>query len=288
MVIDFRVRPPFGSFRGAMGPVVDPEKSDDMALDAFVEDLLANGVSKAVIMGRYLPSSSNVPARSMENADIITMMERFSTLFVGFGSVDVSNLETAGDEIAYLADQGFSGIAFDNPLAEPPRYDNDENLFPLYRQASERGLIIALTSSALVGHTVGFSFPEHVQAVAQAFPTTPVVVPHACWPWTAQAVGAVLQSLLQMASQLFLIPDVYLHTVAPGRKDYVDALRWQAIADWTGGQSSLASRFLFASSYPVQMTSDALQAFRSLELDRNTEHKVLYENAAGLLGVSED
>lgn len=286
MIIDFRVRPPFGSFRRAFPPGPDSALADDDALDAFVTTLRREDVRKAVIMARHVAPIPGIGSVNMSNDDAAIMMARYPDFFVAFGAVDIDNREQAIDDIDHLADLGFRGIAFDNPLAAQPRFNDDEYLFPLYTKAAERKMIIALTSSGLVGSSVNYCHPSHVQAVARAFPNTPVVIPHACWPWTSQAVAAALQSLLQNSSRLYLIPDVYLHTGAPGRKDYEDALRWAEISHWTGNGGHLASRFLYASSFPLQHPGDAVRAFRALKLDPATERLVFYDNAAQLLGLS--
>lgn len=286
MIIDFRVRPPFGSFRRAFPPGADSAIADDDALEAFVATLRREGMRKAVIMGRHVAPIPGIGSVNMTNEDASRMIARYPDFFLAFGAVDVGDRERALDAIDRLAALGFRGIAFDNPLAVEPRCDDDEYLFPLYERVAARGMIIALTASGLVGSSVNHSHPSHAQAVARAFPETPVVVPHACWPWTSQAVAVALQSLLQQCSRLYLIPDVYLHTGAPGHQDYADAMRWSDISSWTTAGAQLASRFLFASSSPVQHPPAALQAFRQLKLDPAVERMVLYENAARLLGLS--
>lgn len=285
MIIDFRVRPPFGSFRRAFASGGDTAISDDEQLADFVRSLKREGIEKAVIMGRHAAPLPGIGSLDMTNEDAAEIAARFPGFFIAFGSVDVGDRQRAADEIERLADLGFRGLAFDSPLAAPPRCHSDDYLFPLYEKAAARQMIIALTSSGLVGPSVDHSNPAHVQAVAQAFPKTPVVVPHACWPWTTQAVAVALQSLLQQSSRLYLVPDVYLHTSAPGRRSYEDALRWDEITGWTPHGAPLASRFLFASSFPVQHPADALRAFRRLKLSPETERMVLYRNAAKLLGL---
>lgn len=285
MIIDFRVRPPYGSFRRAFAPGDGNVGNDDEALASFVDELKREKIEKAVIMGRHMAPIAGIGSLNMSNEDAAYMLSRFPDFFIAFGSVDIGDPGQAVDEIDRLADLGFRGLAFDSPMAATPRFHSDNYLFPLYERAAARQMIIALTASGLVGTTVDHSHPAHVQAVAQAFPTTPVVVPHACWPWTSQAVAVALQGILQQSSRLYLIPDVYLHTPAPGRKNYEDALRWDDIAGWTPHGASLAFRFLFASSFPVQHPAEAIRAFRELKLPPETERMVLYENAASLLGL---
>lgn len=280
MIIDFRVRPPFRSFGRSFGV---PEGDDDKRLDEFVAGCLNRGVTRAVVMGRTIDSKGNASAANMTNEDIVLMSRRHPDFFIGFGSVDTSDHASALETIDRLADRGFKGIAFDNPMGKPARTNDDSSLFPLYERIAKRDLVIAITASALVGKSISFSDPASVQRVAHAFPETPVVVPHACWPWTTQAVAAALHSALTRSSRLHLIPDVYMHTGAPGHRDYEDAMRWAAPADWIPHADPLYARFIYASSSPVQPVAEALDAFRGLGLPEVTARAVLHDNAVRVL-----
>lgn len=284
MVIDFRVRPPFRSFRRFFHPHLDPAIDDDAALEAFIAELDAAGIGKAVVMGRHVPAEAGpIVSTIVENDDIEAIVRRHPDRFVGFGSVDVRNVAAALEAIDRLAGRGFRGVAFDNPLSVPARYDDDPALFPIYERARSHGLIVALTASGLVGRCIDYSHPRHVQAVANAFPDLPVIVPHACWPWTEAATGALLQTFLQQTGRLYLMPDLYLHTAAPGRHAYIDALRWSDVGGWTGAGAGLETRFLFASSHPLQSPGTALRSFLDLGLAPDVNLAVLERNALGLL-----
>jgi uncharacterized protein len=275
MIIDFRVRPP------------RVNDHDDKALGEFAEDISKAGVVKAVVMGRFVPGKSHSTLPNyLSNSDVLAICKRHPDLFVGFGSVDIRKPANAASEVSRLADLGLRGIAFDNPESEPATFDDDERLFPIYAAAEKHHMILALTSSVNIGKSVNFSEPSHVQKVANAFPTVPVVVPHACWPWTRQAVALLMRSVIFKESRLYLIPDVYVHTPAPGRMDYIDAMRWSEINQWSRvGTGDLADRFLFASTFPFQRTASALEAFHSFGLSAGIQRRVLYDNAAALLGL---
>ena len=207
------------------------------------------------------------------NADVVSLVARYPGRFVGFGSVDVRDPRAALDEIDRCAGQGLRGIAFDNPLSSPALYDDDASLLPLYERCARQRLIISLTASVMVGPDLSYSMPQHIQRVGLAFPDTPVVVPHAAWPWTMQMIAIALQGKMFGRSKVYMIPDFYLSQAnAPGRSDYIDAANF-----------GLADRILFASSYPALPLEPSVRAVEAIAFtDPLAARRILHDNAAGL------
>ena len=166
---------------------------------------------------------------------------------------------------------GLVGVAFDNPLSDPPLYDDDEKLDQLYQRAQDRSLIVALTSSLYIGADITYSDPVHVQRVALRFPDLTIVVPHACYPWTTQVIA-----IATLCKNLYLIPDVYMNIPNfPGGGDYVEA-----------ANLGLAPRILYASTYPTRPLQQSLEYARSLPYaSAEIRDAVLGGNAVRLLGL---
>lgn len=279
MIVDFRIRPPFRSFRDVFKRQDWGSVSDDLLMETFLAELDQAGIEFGVAMGRTLPAESPLWPGSVTNEDVAALVTSYPGRFAGFGSVDVRDVDRALDEARKIAELGLSGIAFDNPLSLPHLYDDDESLFPIYEFMEKNGLIAALTSSVVIGPDVSYSNPRHIQRVAAAFPQLRIVIPHGCWPWTEQALAILLRAKYG-AANIWLMPDVYLNMKrAPAQSQYLDATEWGNVGDY------FASRILFASSYPAQSPLEAVAEFKKIGFSSAATQKILSENATSLLSL---
>jgi predicted TIM-barrel fold metal-dependent hydrolase len=282
-IIDFRVRPPFRTFRSAFHPRLDPAKSDDELMESFMADMDRAGVGFAVAEGRTVHSpnarATKIVGGNVSNDDVEALVKAYPDRFVGFGSVDVGNPAAALKELDRCRARGFAGVAFYNPVQTPPLYDDDESLFPIYERCAKLGLIASITGSIMVGPDMSYSMPIHIQRVALAFPDLRIVIPHGCWPWTNQIVGVLLQGVLFKASQVYIVPDFYLSQRGlPGRQDYID------VVNDVGG-FGINQRILYASSYPALSITESAEVIKSTEFrDEQAYAMLLHDNAARLLG----
>jgi predicted TIM-barrel fold metal-dependent hydrolase len=244
-------------------------------MDLFLESLSKAGIGKAVAMGRFAPGGPPTQRSRIPNEDVAALVAAYPDHFFGFGSVDVRDPAGARQEIDRIVDLGLRGVAFENPRSDPALYDDDPSLLALYERCCERGLVAAITASAMTGDDISYSNPVHIQRVGLAFPELPIVVPHGFWPWVTQATAVLFQSLSFKLSQVYLMPDFYLHQDnVPGSQGYLDAARW-----------GLADRILFGSSYPAMEPAAAIEHFRAISFDDHPEipEKILSTNAQRLL-----
>ena len=283
-IIDFRVRPPFRSFRSAFHATKDPTKTDDELMESFLAEMDAAGISLGIAEGRTVKTvnarGTNIVGGNVSNDDVAALVKRYPGHFIGFGSVDVTNPTEALQEIARCADLGFKGIAFYNPVQSPALYDDDSALMPIYEECAKRGFVASITSSVMVGPDMSYSMPVHIQRVGLTFPELKIVVPHACWPWTTQIIGVLLQGVLFNASQVYIIPDFYLSQVGlPGREDYI------AVAE-DAGNFGLGQRILFASSYPALEMEASVKVIQNTKFSKPAVYAALFrENAKRVLGL---
>jgi uncharacterized protein len=120
------------------------------------------------------------------------------------------------------------------------------------------------------GEDMTYSNPVAVDRVAGDFPSLPIVVSHAFWPWIDQGIG-----LLFRRRNVFLLPDQYGPTM-PGHLQWVEA-----------ANTALSDRFLFGSAYPSSLAPKGMvEAYSRLPYKDEVRHKVLYANAARLLGLA--
>lgn len=285
MIIDFRVRPPFGSFLGTAifnprDPKPDPVTAralqmnmppyrsfSERSMEAFIEEMDAAGIDRAVVMGRQSPPQYG----AVRNEDIVEILSRYPGRFLAFGGVDGSDTKAALAEIDRCIGWGFNGISLDNGWCDPPLYDDDTRLDPVYARCAEAGLIVSITSSIFVGPDLTYSDPVHIQRVAKRFPKLRIVVAHAAWPHTTTMCAIAMQ-----CSNIYLVPDFYGHIPnMPGADEYVRAANYY-----------LSYRLLYASSYPVRPLGQSLEQFRALPFaSEEIRARCLGPNAARLLGL---
>lgn len=284
MIVDFRVRPPFKGFLNTA--LYNPRNThkepavqhplhmgldhcrsfEEKSISLFMEEMDEAGIDVGVVMGRQsAPMYGSVP-----NEDVAELVALYPKRFVGFGGVNGADIKRALHEIDRIVSFGFKGVALDNGWSDPPMYDDDDRLAPIYEKCSELGLIVSLTSSIYVGPDLTYCMPVHIQRVAKSFPNLKIVVPHGGWPWTTEMCAVAFQ-----CRNVHLVPDFYMHIPnMPGAEQYVRAANFY-----------LDHRLLYASSYPVRPLSQSIREFRSLDF-ANTEvlTRCLGSNALRLLG----
>lgn len=292
MIIDFRIRPPYGAIAEiavfspiGTDPVTTPmldqhgvgwDSRMERSFDRFVEEFDSTQLDRAVVWGRQVgspPASSGEPfiAGSYPNQVVADIVEENPERFLGFGGIDTSDIGHAVETAHECHELGFHGVAVMNPFAYPPRYENDPDLYPFYQVLSDLGLIMAPTMSALVGPDMTYNDPVHLQRIALDFPELTFTIGHAGWPNTLQMIAVAMQ-----CTNVYLCPDVYLGTPNfPGAQAFVDA-----------ANSGLATRLLYGSSYPSRPLAQSLETTAALGwASAEIRDGVLGGNAARLLGL---
>lgn len=278
--IDLRLRPPTPewtreAFAGAMyyPRNVAGFRGARSAWEESPEELLAEmdraGVEVGVAMGRYTNGFGSVP-----NEDLVKVTEEYPGRFVVFAGVDLDH----GFDAAALADAldhpGVRGLSIEPGSVDRPRRSDDDSLTPVYELAAERGVPVSISLSALLcgmaGHDLSWSNPESVAHVARRYPDLPLIVSHAGWPFSREMVSVAL-----FCPNVYVSPDLYMSTQTfPSSQEFVDAANLY-----------LADRTLFGSAYPTRSVEDAVDDFLALDLRPGVAEKVLYDNAARVLGL---
>lgn len=246
------------------------------SMEIFMQEMDEAGIDVGVVIGRAAADPrpgrpKHLLSGTIPNDDVVDIVKEYSGRFVGFGGISGTDPEAALAEIDRCASLGLKGIAFDNPLSDPPLYDDDETLMPLYERAQAHGLIVAITSSLYIGADITYSDPVHVQRVALRFPELTIVVPHASYPWTTQMIA-----ITTLCKNIYLIPDVYMNIPNfPGGEDYVKA-----------ANLGLARRILYGSTYPTRPLKQSLMYAQSLPFATDEiRSAVMGLNACRLLGL---
>ena len=278
MIVDFRVRPPYGGYLGthmyrdrsrtarmarAQGQE-PPGALADASWAVFLEELEASGVDRAVVPGRR----TGVGFGEVPNTDLAAMARSTGERLIGFAAVPEGSPE-AGDELERdILGLRLVGLALDPGMADEPRYLDDPALLPLYERCIGLGIPVMITFSGNAGPDIGFADPVRLDRLAARFPELRIVVAHGGWPWVLPTLGVSFRR-----PNVWISPDMYLVSM-PGAVHYVEA-----------ANGFLRDRLLFGSSYPFTPLAGALDAYRALPFDRDVLPLVLGENAARLLAL---
>jgi len=282
IVIDFRVRPPYRSFlnlhqflphktvtgmtmRGS-NPL--PRSATERSMSVFIEEMKEAGVVHAVVWGRIVPDSKEIIA----NEDVAALVREYPKLFTGFGAIRIpgsGEISQAVDDVErILTEFKLKGVTIEPGFGmRPTRGADDPRLYPVYERCSKLGGILAFTISVRAGVDMTYSNPVAVDRVAGDFPSLPIVVSHAFWPWIDQSIG-----LLFRRPNVSLLPDQYGPTI-PGHLQWVEA-----------ANTDFSDRFLFGSAYPSSLDPKGMiEAYSRLPYRDDVKRKVFYQNAARLL-----
>lgn len=282
MVIDFRVRPPLKSFADHIVYASHTEealKADqstlnvlrrnrdesrsarERSMELFEQEREAAGITHGVIMGRDAGPAFGVSS----NEEIAKFCADSKGHYIGMAGVNGTNLREAMQTIRQARKMGFVGVAFDNGWVG--LHQDHPNLMGLYEAAAADNLILALTASQLMGPDLSYSHPDRLKPIAKAFPNTPLVVTHAAWPWTTHVCSLAYEN-----PNVYLLPDCYLNTGAPGTDEYV-----------LSANRFMSDRLLYGSAYPVRPLKQSLDNFRKLPLTPEAMEGALWKNAQRLL-----
>jgi predicted TIM-barrel fold metal-dependent hydrolase len=278
-IIDMRSRPAFlHDFYGATpgtreyevarwlnrrtGSHDDQHFTRSYTLDGYLAEIRAAGITRAVVVGRETPSLT-VP-----NERIREITAPHPEL-IGIGSVDPQ----AGDLKATLArielavgTQGLAGINIEPGFGSPPLKADDASLFPIYDACDQLGVPVFLMSGP-TSPSLEYTDPAPVGRVAQAFPRLPIVCYHGFYPYANEMIGVAFRH-----ENVYVVPDMYIFL--PGGSLYVEA-----------ANGFMADQLLFGTSYPFRAMGQTVQDFLKLGLREEALDRVLYGNAARLLGL---
>ena len=242
------------------------------SVDLLFDEMDETGISLGVAMGR--PASGG-DLGGVSNTAIVEVVESWPDRFVGFLGVDLEQIDTSLAEVRDLAGHdGIKGISIEPGSAKVPRASDDDSLIPIYETCISLGLPVSISLSgllsALAGHHITWSSPVSIQRVAMRYPDLKIVVSHAAWPYAEEMVVIAM-----ICDNIYVSPDLYASTRnMPCRQTYVDA-----------ANLCLGARTLFGSAYPTRAHADAVRDFMTMGWEPALVDRILYDNAADLLGL---
>jgi predicted TIM-barrel fold metal-dependent hydrolase len=274
-VVDFRVRPPVAGFERAT-MYAQPERTARMgaafgfsheirkSIPEFEAELSDSGIELAVITGRV--GAPNVgPAR---NEDLIAFSRGKGNSCV-FPAVDPAQADwRAGTEKALLDKSVVKGFTLEPGLLGKPVLPDDALCLPVYEFCAARGVPLILSAGGNVGPDCGYTLPVHFDRVARDFPKLNLVIAHGGYPWITATNHVAFRR-----GNVYVSPDMYLFM--PGNEAYLAAMN-----------GHLSERYAYASSYPFVPLKGYLERFLEHVSSDEVAERVLFRNAAGLLGMS--
>jgi predicted TIM-barrel fold metal-dependent hydrolase len=282
MIIDFRVRPPLRSFPHIdIYPKLGQERSanwgwysnlppsvQERSFPKLREEMRSCGVRYGVVWGR----ADLDPAQSTPHDEIAAIVREHGDVFpAGFGGITIRDGlagALAGVESA-VQEYGLSGVTIEPGLSGMPSLRADDALlYPVYDLCQSLNTILAFTISTRMGSDLSYSNPDAVDRVARDFPRLRIVISHAFWPWVEYSCGLAFRR-----RNVYLLPDLYGWS-SPGYTKWIEA-----------ANTYLQDRMLFGSAYPLMGTCDIVEAYQRLPYKQGVLEKVMYKNAAHLLGL---
>ncbi|MDF1597702.1 MAG: amidohydrolase family protein [Acidimicrobiia bacterium] len=276
--IDIHVHPPVAEFlNGPFAPYLDQlAEHFGRPLEVMTTEEIADYYRRldgvAVLLAWSAQTASGLPA--FRNETVSQMVAEAPDVFIGFGSIDPHRGSAAVSAVHQAARDGLRGLKF-HPSAQGFT-PSDREFHPIFEAAEEAGLIV-LSHTGFTGLGAGtaggmgirqqFSHPMHIDEVAATFPRLQIVMAHPSWPWQSEAL-AVAQHKTNVWIDLSGWSPKYLSSEL-----------------LTAVQGPLRDRTLFGTDFPFITPEKWLRDWDGLEMSEDLTRRVLYDNAARLLGI---
>lgn len=274
-VIDFRFRPNtkaiidgirnssmFKASCAAIG--FDARKPQE--LSEIVKGLDSLGVALGVITGRDCETTYGFPSN---NPSVLEFCRAYPDKFVGFWGIDPHKKMDAVRETEHAVKElGMKGIAIDPYLAHIK--PSEARFYPLYAKCAELGVPVFITMAPppqVPGAIMEYANPVDVDTVARDFPELVIIMSHGGYPFVNEAIYACLRN-----ANVYM--DISEYERAPMVDVYVRAMN-----------ETIGDKVVFASAHPFIELKDALEAYRHFDLKPEVREKVMYGNAAKILGL---
>jgi len=278
MIIDFRVRPPYGNFLNAF-VYTDSKKVDDVAknverfgnhssvaakeqsMEKFIQEMDEYGISKAVVHVQVRKG------RPIANEEALYLANEYPDHLLCLAGIDPSDTKKALSIIdTYVLQGKCIGINMEQAMIAEPMYITDERLYPIYEKCEQEDILLATNFGGCFAPGLKYYNPLHLDEVARTFPKLRLGVCHGGWPFVTEACQIALEN-----ENVYLAPEAYM-IHSPGGNDFVVAANYL-----------LQDKIMLGTAYPCVSYVDFLEAYRKSGLHADVWDKVMGLNAAKLL-----
>lgn len=234
--------------------MIDPKR--------FVSYLKSHQIEKAVI----LPEISPIVTGVVPNEYVFEFCHG-NDILLPFCTINPSLASQPAQEFKKYIKMGAKGIKLYPSYNH--FYPNDSELYPLYALAKENQLpvLIHTGSSVFKGSKIKYADPIYLDDVAADFPDLPLIMAHSGRGlWYEKAFF-----LSRLHSNLYLeisgLPPKNLLNYFPDMEKYID-------------------KFVYGSDWPgIRTISSNIETIKNLPLAEDSIRKILYGNAARILGL---
>lgn len=273
MILDFRLRPPFGGIENSLlfdanyvehfsGMFhVKPEQSVyHKSIEMLLEEMESVGCTKGFVPYRY---------RDGKNDEFVRSIVKYNGKFIGALGVEYAQCEETLNNIEqYVINGPLTAVNMEPSMSPIAVCVDDTSLFYIYEKCQKENISIVLTSNATRPQHFA---PERLSHVFDTFPQLKVILTHGCLPWTA----AVCQ-LMYFHKNLYVSPDCYLLGGA-GHRDFID-----------GANTMIPEQIIFGSAYPAVPIGSAIEYYRHCGFRSEVLENVMYHNGMRALGLESE
>ena len=267
-IIDFRFRPNTTA-------ILDVIKNSSMfnancVAFGFVKRVALDrrGVELCVVSGRDCETTYGFPAN---NNSVLEFCKAYPNKFVGFWGIDPHKGMAAVREVEHvIKDLGMRGIATDPYLAHCP--PSDARYYPIYAKCVELGVPVFVTTAPppqVPRAIMDYIDPRQIDVVARDFPELVLIMSHGGYPFVNEAIFACMRN-----ANVYM--DLSEYELAPMAEVYVDAIN-----------KMIGDKVIFASAHPFIEQAEAIRIYNSLSISEETREKIMYKNAARILGLDQ-
>ena len=244
----------------------DKQKAEN--LEDILAGLDANDVVKAVITGRDCETTYASMANG--NGAVLDFCQKCPEKFVGFWGVDPHKGMDGIRDLAKAVTENetIQGAAVDPYLAKI--YANDAKYYPVYAKCCELDIPIIFTTgtaSFVPGAVIDHVAPRYIDFVARDFPELKIIMSHGGYPWVNEAI-----IVTQRNKNVFL--EISEYELWPQADAYVEA-----------ANTIIGDKMMYASAHPFIDYHEQLAKYAKLAFNDDVREKVMYSNAAKLLGL---
>ncbi len=278
MIIDVRLRPPYGGFRKqfkADGPagynaftvrlgMTVPESVKQISMELMLQEMDEAGITMGVVPGRCNRNYS------IPNEDIVELVDKYSSRFIGLAAIDpLTPVRESMDVIRkFVLDGPLTGVHFEPGGNYPAYFANDARYYPIYEFCQEHNVPLMVMLGGRAGPNIPlYTNPTILNQLALDFPGINWIITHGGWPW----IQATLATCFWVPN-IYLSPDLYIHT-GICTPEYVSA-----------ANGFMQDRIIFGSAYPLMPLGESLEGWKAL-FRPEVLPKLLYKNAARLFNI---
>ena len=234
--------------------------------EGMVNFLRENGVDYAVALAEISPITTGV----MNNEGVAELCQGIDCL-IPFCNINPFMVADLADDLErYVTKMGFRGLKL-YPTYQH-FYANDSRLYPLYAKAQELGIpvMIHTGSSVFRGSRLKYGDPLFMDDVAVDFPELTLLMVHSGRGFWYERAYFLTK----------LHTNVYME---------ISGLPPKRLLDYFPELERVADKVIFGSDWPgMPYVGSNIEAIRELPLSEETKDKILGENAARILKITND